>query len=50
MTALQETECIRTALRDFAKLTGIKFFFYKESAFTLSIESIIAFISFSKNP
>ena len=54
MTALEETEYIRTALRDFAKLiaAGIKhlFFFYKESAFTSSIESIISFISFSKCP
>ena len=51
MTALEETEYICTALRDFAKLiaAGIKhvFFFFKESAFTFCIESII---SFSKCP
>ena len=50
MTALKETQYIRTALRDFAKWKGIKFFFYKESAFTLSIESIISFISCFKCP
>ena len=43
MTALEETEYIRAALRDFAKLTGINFFFYKESAFTFSVESIVSF-------
>ena len=54
MTALEETEYIRTALRDFAKLiaAGINhvYFLNKESAFTFSIESIISFISFSECP
>ena len=33
MTALEETEYIRTTLRDFAKLRGINFFFLLRKRF-----------------
>ena len=44
MTALEETEYIRTALRDFAKLTGIKFFSTKK-ALSLSVSSQLSRLS-----
>ena len=47
MTALEETEYIRTALRDFAKLiaTGIKHFFSIKKALSVSVSSQLSRLS-----
>ena len=51
LTALEETEYIGTALRDFAKsLRESKNFFFQRSVFTFVVKSIISFHSFSKGP
>ena len=45
MTALEETEYIRTTLRDFAKLRGINFFFSTKKALSLSVSSQLSRLS-----